>query len=182
MKVQLEDTDYPLFILEKEDRMLLIFTTAHTLRQDGPKTPLWHMEFDRSDPVQDAVIWIGEREQLWLEWRRIAEEQGPGTLYRHISELQASQPIENAGAVLIIKHPDGLGLDIEVVMTNHNAEIASHRFASDHECAVFYDWLTGKSAEAKLWQLIERGCLQGSRTLHVIIDALTASEIDARDT
>lgn len=77
------------------------------------------------------------------------------------------------------KHADALGIDLQVMMMSHRAVIVSHRFASEPECRVFDEWLNGDSAEAKIWQLVEFGRLQGSTELHRLIDALTCEAIDA---
>ncbi|MES1974256.1 MAG: hypothetical protein V4472_17500 [Pseudomonadota bacterium] len=174
-----DDDNRSLFVLEKDDRMLLILTTTDTLKQPGPKTPLWHMEFDRNHPVQDAVLWVGEREHLWPEWQRIAETRGRDAIDAHIERIWETQPIERADTLLVSKHADNLGIDLLVTLTSHRANVVSHRFASEPECRVFDEWLTGDGAEAKIWQLVEFGCLQGSTELHRLVDALTCELIDA---
>lgn len=166
------DTNRPLFVLEKDDRILLMLTTTDTFRP-GLKTPLWHMEFDRDYPVQNAVVWVGERERLWPEWQRIAETRGTAALQSHLEEIWETQPIEHADTFLVTRHADNLGIDVQVIMTSHRADIISHRFDSEQECRVFDQWLTSEGAAERVWQLIELGCLDGRDELHRIIHILT---------
>lgn len=174
-----ETTDRPQFALEGDERKLLILTTENA---DRPASwaPLWQMEFDRDYPVRNAVIWVGEHEHLWAEWKRIAEERGPDALQSHIEEIWETQPIEHADTLVVTRHADNLGIDMQVMMMSHRANIVSHRFDSEQECVAFDEWLTAEGAADRIWQLVELGCLDGRNKLHWLIGVLTGHVMEER--
>lgn len=170
----------PLFVVDNREETRLIFTTTETLAKEGPKEPLWWFGLNKEEDFEGVVCWLGERQELWPEWRRIAETEGQDAIADHVARLWTEEPVEQASSVMLRKHEDNGGFDLEVMLVTHRARIVSHRFADMEHQVAFFGWLMGAGFEANAWKLVELGCLRDRRKLNRLIDMITDSEVKER--
>lgn len=166
-------------------------------RCDGPEYLLSFLARDR--PPEDATLmhfrtfneekflaisaWLGERQHLWPEWRRIAEEVDGQELGRHLASLYTLPALEEfLGAEMVAQREEEPEVTIAVLLTTRRLDVLRHRFPTLELRDAFLGWLDEGNPTQSTQALALLGLLEGRSMLARHMDAVAKAQLHAERT
>lgn len=164
------NTNETLFVLDDRDGFTVVMTTEATFAQTGDKTPLWYCHLPSYDYLDATLVWIGEHEADWPEWREIAETRGIDAITAHIGGLWAGG-IEQAVAVTLTRSDDGRGLTFDVALQSRSVNLLQHQFESREHREAFMTWCF-EQVQERSWAVVHSACTRGRANAARLMDAI----------
>lgn len=152
-----------------EDEYRLTFFARNPLLASG-REPLMTMRCFEEDKLRGAIVWLGERQDLWTEWAQIARDKGGNELSAHIVDLTIEDSTARYGSPNYMFELC-LGARVECVgsdklklildLTTRQLTIAQYTFMSRHQRNAFMTAVASPDRRFGLVELGELALLRG---------------------
>jgi hypothetical protein len=161
----------------------LTFSLLSPLHAAGRKTLMWMRCFEE-DKLRGAIVFLGERQHLWPEWRVIAEREGGNHLSAIIAELALVDARKRYGAGNYmfelctgakIENVGSSSIRLVMTLATRTLPIIEHAFADAATRTAFMEGqLFGDRFEGAV-ELAELALLRGRAALASRLDSIAAA-------
>lgn len=186
----MDDPGAAIFEADPEDEYRLTFSVSDPLLRNG-RRPLMTMRCFEKDKLHGAIVWVGEHQHLWPEWRAFAEAYDANALSARMVELMEKEALERFGSAqymfemcLVATVSPGREpreLELSVSLTTRSVPVIKHAFADTRSRDAFMDWLASGGREIGLVELAELALLRGRLAMAKELDVIARDRLHATD-
>lgn len=177
----MDDPGPATFEADPLDEYRLTFGVRDVLSRSGRRT-LMTMRCFEEEKMYGTIVWLGEHQELWPEWRTIAEAEGGNPLSARIAALMAEDSLRRFGSskylcemclgATITRGAGRTEIAISVMLSTRSLPITTHAFNDVRGRDAFMASLaSGYRAEGSM-AFAEMALLQGRGALARKLDEL----------
>jgi len=178
-----------IFETHPEDEFRISFTVQDRKEAGGRRT-LMTMRCFEEDKLRGVVVWLGEHQHLWAEWRGIAETEGGNAFSGHMADMMREDSLRRFGSSDYLcetcigacaKRCSGK-MEIELTMTlaTRSLPIIKHAFKSARLRDAFMDFLVSEGRTMGSVELAELALLKGRNALAKKLDSIASRQLRAK--
>ena len=184
----MDDPGPAIFEADPEDEYRLSFTVPDLTSRLGRRT-LMTMRCFEEEKLRGAIVWLGEHQHLWPEWRVFAKAEGGNALSGHLVDLIAKDSLKRFGSTenmfelclgATATHGSGK-TDVKLSMTlaTRSAPIITHAFRDERSRDAFMEGLAAEDRTEGVVELAEFALLKGRNALSRKLDGIARERLSA---
>lgn len=181
----MDDPGPAFFEADPDNKYMLTFSAVSPLHASG-KATLMCMRCFEEEKLRGAIVFLGERQHLWPEWRAIAERKGGNHLSGILAELAVNDMRKRFGpgnfmfeqcTGATIKNVGGTAIRLQLNLATRSLPIIKHSFSDETTRAAFMNGqFSGDRFEGAI-ELAELALLRGRTALADRLDAVAAARV-----
>lgn len=170
----MDDPGPAIFEADPADEFRISFTVPTVLDLTGRRTIMTMRCFEEGK-LRGAIAWLGEHQDLWPEWRRIAEDEGGNALSAVLVDLAEKEALERFGSpgylyeaclgAQATRGAERYETRLEMMLSTRSLPIINHAFHDERSRTAFMSAVVADDSVEGFVELAELCLLRGRTAL-----------------